>query len=232
MKLEGIETFSKVKHIIVDEMQDYTAAQYAVLSRLFPCNKTILGDANQNVNPYSSTTSQDIKDIFPDAEDVTLVKSYRSTWEITRFSQRISPHTEVEPVERHGGEPEIISFDKAGDEKRAITEMIGEFNRSEKSTLGILCKTQKQAGSLHKYIEKAGESANLVTPGSETLSAGVLITSAHLAKGLEFDQVIVPQVTQENYVTEVDRSMLYIACTRAMHELTITYSGEMSALLD
>ncbi|MEX2402481.1 MAG: ATP-binding domain-containing protein, partial [Balneolales bacterium] len=59
----------------------------------------------------------------------------------------------------------------------------------------------------------------------------VLITSAHLAKGLEFDQVIVPHVTHENYATDVDQSMLYIACTRAMHQLTLTYNGERSALL-
>ncbi|MEX0773502.1 MAG: 3'-5' exonuclease [Balneolales bacterium] len=231
MKLEGVEAFSQVKHIIVDEMQDYTAVQYAVLSRLFPCNKTILGDANQNVNPYSSTTTQDIKGIYTEAEDVTLVKSYRSTREITRFSQRISPHTNAEPVDRHGQEPEILYFNKATDEKKAVAEMIREFNKSDRSTLGILCKTQKQAKALHAYIEKAGETAHLVTPGSASLSAGVLITSAHLAKGLEFDQVIVPHVTHENYATDVDQSMLYIACTRAMHQLTITYKAERSALL-
>jgi len=59
----------------------------------------------------------------------------------------------------------------------------------------------------------------------------VLITCVHLAKGLEFDQVIVPQVNEDNYKTDVDRSMLYIACTRAMHELTITHNGELSKLI-
>jgi DNA helicase II / ATP-dependent DNA helicase PcrA len=94
MQLEGVDSFHKVKHLIVDEMQDYTAVQYAVLSQLFPCNKTILGDANQNVNPYSSTSPDDIKGVFTNAEAVTLTTSYRSTLEITRFTQRISPHTQ------------------------------------------------------------------------------------------------------------------------------------------
>ena len=231
MQLEGSDTFGKVNHLIVDEMQDCTAVQYAVLSRLFPCNKTILGDANQNVNPYSSTTSDGIKEVFTDAQAVTLTKSYRSTWEITRFAKRISPLADADPVERHGEEPEILVFDKVSDENRAVLKRVQEFRQSDDHTLGILCKTQKQAVKLHKYLEKNGEESHLLTPGSSTLDAGVLITSAHLAKGLEFDRVIVPRVSSENYTTDVDRSMLYIACTRAMHKLTLTCCGKLSGLV-
>ena len=208
MQLQGAESFRQVKHLIVDEMQDYTAVQYAVLSRLFPCNKTILGDANQNVNPYSSTKSEDIQEIFTDSQAVTLHKSYRSTYEITRFSQRISPRADVELVERFGEEPQILEFDKELAERKAILEIVREYNDSDWNTLGILCKTQKQAKTLHKYLKKNDVDAHLLTPGSSNLSAGVLITSAHLAKGLEFDQVIIPQVNSENYQTDVDRSML------------------------
>jgi len=242
MKLEGLPTFNKVKHLIIDEMQDYTAVQYAVLSRLFPCNKTILGDANQNVNPYSSTNSDDIRELFPEAETVTLTRSYRSTKEITDFSRRISPDTEVDPIERHGPEPEVLEYEKPADENRAIAKMVNEFNESGDpsdsdsdsgyQTLGILCKTQKQAKALHKALEKKEATAHLLTSGSTTLESGAIITSVHLAKGLEFDQVIVPQVNSQNYVTQVDRSMLYIACTRAMHSLTLTYSGGLSGIVE
>ena len=72
---------------------------------------------------------------------------------------------------------------------------------------------------------------HLLTPGSSSLSSGILIACAHLAKGLEFDRVIVPRVDNDNYVTEVDRSMLYIACTRAMHRLNLTHSSEPSRLI-
>jgi DNA helicase II / ATP-dependent DNA helicase PcrA len=231
MKLEGVQSYSNVKHVIVDEMQDYTAVQYALLSRLFPCNKTILGDANQNVNPFSSTSADDIKQILMDAEAVTLTKSYRSTWEITKFSQRISPHAAAEPVERFGKEPEILSYKNSTEERAAIKQMVKNYKASDFNTLGILCKTQKQAKSLHKYLEKTGETTHLLTPDSKALHSGVLITCVHLAKGLEFDRVIVPQVHEENYKIDVDRSMLYIACTRAMHELTITHHGELSELI-
>ncbi len=231
MQLEGAESFKQVKHLIVDEMQDYSAVQYAVLSKLFPCNKTILGDANQNVNPYSSTSSDDIQGIFTDSEAVTLRKSYRSTFEITSFTKRISQHIDVEPVERFGEEPEIRSFKTKLEENKAILELVKEYNESDWNSLGILCKTQKQAKSIHKYLEKSGEEATLLSPGSSTLSGKILVTSAHLAKGLEFDQVIVPHVSDENYFTDVDRSMLYIACTRAMHRLILTHTDDVSEII-
>lgn len=117
-----------------------------------------------------------------------------------------------------------------------------EFNESEKqsdsdseegyNTLGILCKTQKQAKALHKALNKKEVSAHLLTSGSTSLESGAIVTSVHLAKGLEFDQVIVPQVSDQNYSTEVDRSMLYIACTRAMHNLTLTYNGNISKIVE
>jgi len=232
IQLEGAESFKQVKHLIVDEMQDYTAVQYAVLSRLFPCNKTILGDANQNVNPYSSTSSDDIKEVFIDSQAVSLYKSYRSTFEITRFSQRVSPRTDVEPVERHGDEPDVLSFQNTTEEKEAILEMIRKYRNSEWNSLGILCRTQKQAKALYRYLKKHEDEIELLTPGSSAYSAGMLITSAHLAKGLEFDQVIVPHTDEENYKTDVDRSMLYIACTRAMHLLVLTHTGRLTSLIE
>lgn len=232
MQLKGAESFGQVKHLIVDEMQDYTPVQYAVLSRLFPCNKTILGDSNQNVNPYSSTTAEDIEEVFQDSQSVTLLKSYRSTLEITNFTLRVSPRADVEPVERHGEEPQILQFEKPIGEKKKILEMIRDFKQSDDHTLGILCKTQKQAEKLHKYLSNQEEDLHLLAAGSSALSSGVLITSAHLAKGLEFDRVIAPHVSAENYQTDVDRSMLYIACTRAMHKLTLTHTGELSEIID
>ncbi|MDZ7720495.1 MAG: 3'-5' exonuclease [Balneolaceae bacterium] len=232
IQLEGVDSFGKVKHLIVDEMQDYTAVQYAVLSRLFPCNKTILGDANQNVNPYSSTSSEDIQNIFSESDAVTLTKSYRSTYEITKFTQQISPRADVDPVERYGEEPVVLAFDKTRDEHKAILENVREFEASDQNTLGILCKTQKQAKKLHRYLKKHTENIHLLSPGSNVLESGVLITSSHLAKGLEFDRVIVPYVDHKNYKTEVDRSMLYIACTRAMHKLMVTHTGSVSSFIE
>ena len=95
--------------------------------------------------------------------------------------------------------------------------------------MGIICKTQKQADFV--YLEVQAPNVYLLTAESTSFKEGVIITTAHLAKGLEFDEVIVPFVSVRNYHTDVDRRMLYIACTRAMHHLTLTYTGEKSPFL-
>ncbi|WP_342774675.1 HelD family protein [Paenibacillus dokdonensis] len=100
LQVEGAAPMQMVKHLLVDEMQDYTPVQYAVLAACFPCKKTILGDSSQSVNPYSSTSLPAIKNVFPQAETIELLKSYRSTLEIANFAQRIRRNDRLIPVER------------------------------------------------------------------------------------------------------------------------------------
>src|SRR5690606_17140509 len=120
IRLEGISMFQPVKHLVVDGMQDYTPVQYSVLARLFQGRKTILGDASQAINPYRSSTADDIRQIFPQADVVKLNRSYRSTFEITRFTQRIVTDPDLQIVERHGAEPEVKIFQRKEDEAAEI----------------------------------------------------------------------------------------------------------------
>ena len=230
-RLEGHQAFAEVKHLLVDEMQDYTPVQYAVLSKLFHCKKTILGDANQSVNPYSSSSASEIKKVFPESDVVTLLKSYRSTYEITNFAQHISRNNDLEVIERHGDEPEVISCSGTEEETTAIREIIQAFRKSDYRSLGIICKTFTQAEMLHQQLEEPGEYIYLLSAESASFAEGVILTTAHMAKGLEFDQVVVPFATASNYKTEIDKCMLYIACTRAMHKLTLTHCRKRTALL-
>lgn len=229
IRLEGVQPFDHVKHLLIDEMQDYTPVQYAVISRLFKCRKTILGDIGQRVNPYSASSAEAIHQIFPTGDTVKLFRSYRSTWEITMFAQHIVRNPDIIPMERHGEAPEIIGFDSNREEAMAIRTMIKEFNDTGLQSLGVICKTPEQAQVL--FDELQGEPVNLLTPDSTAFKRGAIITTAHLAKGLEFDEVIVPFASARNYVTEVDRSMLYIACTRAMHKLTLTYAKQRTGFV-
>lgn len=229
--VEGTAGFDEVKHVLVDEMQDYTPVQYAVLSRLFTCKKTILGDCNQSVNPYSSSSITEIKKIFPEADTVELLKSYRSTMEIIRFAQQINRNSRIIPIERHGPCPEIKKANGRSDEIAQIKKIIAKFQESENRTLGIVCKMQSQAENLYQEIRNSSKGVYLLNFNSDQFHEGIIVTSSHLAKGLEFDQVIVPFADAENYKTDMDRSLLYIACTRAMHTLTLTYSGEASPFL-
>ena len=221
LRLEGLSAYEQVKHLVVDEMQDYTPVHYAVLARLFTCRKTILGDINQAVNPYGASSVETIERVFPQAEVVQLYRSYRSTIEITTFAQRILPNPALIPLERHGPEPLVARFDSREEELQAIQQLVRAFSGSGSRSLGIICKTTRQAAEVHRALPALG--GQLLTAESSTWKEGVLITTAHLAKGLEFDEVIVPFASAATYQTEVDRRMLYVACTRAMHQLTLTY---------
>jgi DNA helicase-2/ATP-dependent DNA helicase PcrA len=229
IRVEGIQAYDHVKHLLVDEMQDYTPVQYAVLSRIFKCKKTILGDVNQKVNPYSASSAEGIEQIFPQGDTVKLFRSYRSTWEITSFAQRISENPNVIAMERHGAPPEVKGYDSNKEEIEALKKMIADYKTSGHRSLGIICKTHDQAKFVHEELRLSD--AHLLTADSTTFKEGTIITTVHLSKGLEFDEVIIPFVSARNYQTDVDRSMLYIACTRAMHQLMLTYTKEKTVFI-
>jgi len=229
IRLEGIKAYDYVKHLLVDEMQDYTPVQYSVLSRLFKCKKTILGDVSQTVNPFSSSSAEGIEQIFPQGDVVKLFRSYRSTWEITAFAQHISNNPSLIAMERHGQQPIVKNVNNNTEEIEEIKKIILRFTASEHQSLGIICKTQDQAEYVYSEVKSPG--VHLLTVDSTSFKEGIIITTVHLAKGLEFDEVLIPFASARNYKTDVDRSMLYIACTRAMHKLTLTYSKEKSQFL-
>lgn len=229
IRMEGMQSYDHVKHLLIDEMQDYTPVQYSVFSRLFKCKKTILGDMTQTVNPYSGSSSEGIQQVFPQADIIKLLRSYRSTLEITAFTQQIIPNPDLIALERHGPEPAIKAFASNVEETAEIRRLIEVFNRSGHHAMAIITKTHKQAKFVFSELRTTG--VHLLTADSTSFRKGVIITTAHLAKGLEFDEVVVPFASAHNYHTAVDQRMLYIACTRAMHQLTLTYSGSVTPLI-
>jgi len=232
MQLEGLRRFEKVKHLVIDEMQDYTPVQYRMISRLFQCKKTILGDSNQSVNPFSSSSAELISRIFPNADCMYMNKSYRSTIEISEFTQHIHRNENLEAIERHGEKPVVKAVNTKENEIKVIINCINAFVESKSNALGIICKTQAQAKYIYEQVKDVNTDINLLDPESKSFSNGIIVTTAHMAKGLEFDEVIAPFCSEENYKTEIDKHMLYVACTRAMHRLTVTYSGKNSLFLN
>lgn len=225
--MEGIKEKLPIKHLLVDEMQDYTPIQYKVLSLLFSCNKTILGDALQSVNPYSSTSYKEIQQVLTNSEVMKLCKSYRSSYEITSFAQKISQSEDLEAIERHGEKPDVIVFKKEEDEMKHLKKLM-ETHIGKGTSIGFICKTEKEAIKLHEKLSEETDQVCLLSSESAAFTNGIIVTTVHTSKGLEFDEVVVPFVNEKGYKTDMDRSLLYIACTRAMHKLTISATGVIS----
>lgn len=233
MRLEGVDNpYKNIRHLLIDEMQDYAPVQYAVIARLFPGGKTILGDVNQSINPFSASTSETISQVFRQAECVKLCKSYRSSYEITQFAQAISPNPDLIAIERHGAQPVVTACTTRQEQTALILQVIKEFRTLTYQTLGIICKSQKQAERLHKALCTNAPEVHMLDAHSTAFVQGVVICTAYLAKGLEFDQVLVSDADAKTYANTMDRNMLYVACTRAMHTLTLTYVGKLTPLVD
>ena len=234
----GVDSFLYVKHLLVDEMQDYSPVHYALFNKLFVCKKTILGDVNQLVNPFNRESSQEkISDIYEKmpktkVTNMTLLKSYRSTTEITDFARKIIPNNNLQVVERHGDEPDMIKCANLENEAEKIVELINKYTERGFKSNGIICKTDSQAEKLYNILkEKPDFDITLLTEKSEKFDNRLIITTAYLAKGLEFDCVILPDADKNNYKNEIDRQMIYIGITRALHKLTLLYTGEITGFL-
>ena len=227
--LWGARDFSMIRHLVVDEMQDYSPVQYAILNILFKCPKTILGDISQNLNLFSGIRSLDeFSGSMADVEIIRLNKSFRSTCEIARFSDAVNPVEDFDVVDRHGELPVVRSLADERELREALREEMDAMEEAGFGSMAILCKTFAAAKRL---AEGLGRRVTLLGPGSRSFAQGVVVSTPYLVKGLEFDAVIVADADGETYLNETDRQSLYVACTRALHRLHIYYIGVPSPLL-
>ncbi len=228
---KGLKQSAVIKHLVIDEMQDYTPVQYAVVNKLFDCPKTILGDFGQSANPNLSHSLEDIAGLYDGAELVKLNKSYRSSYEIISFAKQVGGVRELETVERHGETPLVIPCRNEAGQLQRIKECIDRFNKGQNNTLGIVVRTNREAEALYGALAKE-YGVQLISEKSGKFEAGVSVVSVRMSKGLEFDEVAIPSADFKNYHGEHGRNLLYIACTRAMHRLTVLYHGQGSVFLN
>ncbi len=226
--------FDRIKHVIVDEMQEYSMIQYEILHILFKCNMTILGDINQVVDKGNEAVPDNIQEVF--GQKVTMIKmmkSYRSTYEISEFCRELCGLKEAEIFERHG-KPPVFEECKAYDDMIvSIQNRMEHVDLSEITTVAVICKTSASAKEMYDaFDEEHKKCCYLMNEEDAEFREGIIITDSYLVKGLEFDWVIVPEVTAQEYFSERDRQILYIACTRALHELDILYFGDKSTFID
>ncbi len=220
-----------VKQVVVDEAQEYPELIYLLIAGIFPSARfTILGDIAQQVDCKIPSISS-IASCFPEKKSISnfiLNKSYRSTHEINEFANRFrNGDSDVRMMERHGNEPKILPFT---DSVSQIKETVAGYRARGHRTNMILCRTQQECDELyqkllHEIPIVRMRSFDSFTPGTTA------ILPIYLSKGLEADGVIIAGVS-EDWSTEEDRNLLYVAATRALHELTVFTKGSQVELLN
>lgn len=227
---DGLAPTSAVRHLVIDEMQDLTPVQHEAISRLFRCDRTILGDVNQLVDGRAVSAPEAVAAHYPGARVVRLMTSYRSTSEITELAARVMPVAGLVAVQRHG---EAVRFARCGDTVgvlAAVDEAIERWRASGRRTLGVIAKSDFLAARYAELIARDHELV-LLTDETDAYPGGIVVSSVRLAKGLEFDEAVLLDADGRQYATEADRNLLYVAVTRAMHALTVLYRDEPSPFL-
>jgi len=225
----------EVKYVIIDEAQDYAPLQYEIFNQLFnKANKTILGDISQSINPYMNVGSyNNVVNIFKseDTSTINLTKSYRSTMEITKFSRKIlNKEINDEYVKRSGDWPSLTGFLDEKDINKRIVEEVKVYKCDGHNSIGIITKNVDEAKRVYNYLRDRINVKMIVSEDDDYVN-DILVIPAYLAKGLEFDVVIIYNASDLRYKDEEDRLLLYTACTRALHVLDIFYLGNVSPLL-
>jgi len=235
LKIEGSKHFPDIKQVVIDEAQDYYPLQYEVFNLLFKNAKyTVLGDINQTVEKENqSFLFDEIPARLGNRRAVRMIlnKAYRSSYEINMFTQALLRGTqEYLSFERHEQKPSITRSTTRHLMIQAIIEDIQALRKEGYDTIAIICKSKKNAKQIYSELKGSLE-LQLFKSEDGNIRQGVIVIPSYLAKGLEFDAVIVINADNINYATEFDRRLLYIACTRALHRLHIHHTAEITPFL-
>lgn len=235
LKIEGSNLFSQIKQVVIDEAQDYYSVQYEVFKLLFKnARYTVLGDIHQTIEKEADQALyDDVTQILNKHKTVKLFlnKGFRSSYEINRFTQNLlGIKQDFISFKRHGQEPMVVYKETHDLIDQAIIGNLMSYTEQGYESMAIICKTQQDAQRVHARLKSALD-INLVKPHDGVVEKGVMVIPSYMAKGLEFDAVIVYGADKENYSSEFDRKLLYVACTRALHQLVLYYSGEKSPFI-
>ncbi|PYZ96790.1 helicase [Alteribacter lacisalsi] len=239
-QLKGRRPLTHIRHVFIDEAQDYSPFQFAYLKELFPqARMTLLGDVNQSIYLHAIDNPTPIDEDAEKAgtgtartERITLMRSYRSTAQIVGFtSQLISGGDKIIPFTREGRLPVVIEADgQQAMQKRAVS-LVKELRGRDIENTAVICKTIRDSEAVSAYLAEYFD-VQLVDKETHSYRKGLVVIPAYLAKGIEFDAVILYDASAENYAEEAERNLFYTACTRAMHELYLLTPGKRSHLMD
>ena len=214
-----------IKHVVVDEMQDYSWIQYLLIHKMFPCRMTILGDKAQTMEDETQDVLKFLPKIFgKDIRKIVMNRSYRNTMEVAQYANHLTGIEDMELFERHGEPVDERTFSSTEEALETVLEKW--LNRREEfETEALIFLTEREAEHAFLYIEKrlkeiASEAENqlcYMNRDSQSFKKGLTVTTFYLAKGLEFDQVF--GIFEEDRESGLQCQAKYITATRALHEL-------------
>ncbi len=235
-RITGIEIGQKFHHVVIDEAQDFSPFQVYVLKEITLGNSfTILGDLSQAIYDYQGIEDWSaFKEVFQETGYYELTKSYRSTKEIIEFANEIIKNAEIPvglatPVFRSGEDVKVIHVE---DQFNEIMKTLKHLQNEDVKTIAVIGRTDDECRDIYEKLTTAGLAVNVIEADQSKYEGGISVVPVYLAKGLEFDAVLLIDVDEEHYKnTKHDAKLLYVGCTRSLHDLWIFHSGEASPLI-
>ena len=217
-RLKGSRKHKNIKHLVIDEMQDYSYLQYSILSMLFHCRMTILGDRAQTMDSECQDVTKFLPKIFGrKIRKIVMNKSYRNTLEIAEYAERIRGGEGLELFQRHGKEVEEFHGLSMEEMLENIEKQVKSAN-AQYETAAVITMNESDAYDIYRLLKNRQLPVSYMDRDTSVFKKGMTVTTFYLAKGLEFDQVfsVLGRETNPLY-----KQAKYISATRALHELYI-----------
>lgn len=241
-KIEGVPEKFRFKHIVIDEAQDYSFFQYCIIKDMANNNSyTIVGDVGQGIYYYKGINDWEklIKDAFAgDGNFVQLTQSYRSTVEIIDFANKILVKQKnslkpAKPVLRHGIKPQVKDFENNKEFAYELDKIVDYCEEALKNNVAVIGRTYEECKKIKGFLNKySSYKWDIIKDTDKNVNLEKIIIPSYMTKGLEFDCSVLYNCNEENYGdNELDKKILYVALTRALHLEYIFYNKKLSPLL-
>ncbi|TLS52913.1 helicase [Paenibacillus antri] len=236
--LEGGRERRDVRHVLIDEAQDYSPLQLEYIKRLFPVARmTIVGDFRQAIFPFAAALHENdaMLRLYGEADTafVPFSRCYRSTREIVGFAKRLLADggSDIVPFDRPGERPVLVRADDQDAVYAAVAKDVRRLQEEGYGTIAVVAKTAADGAAAFERLQPLVDELALVTRETSRFPKGPCVVPSYLAKGVEFDAVLIADASERAYGKERERKLFYTACTRAMHRLRLYAAGPLSPFL-